>query len=135
MPLPAALLLLLAVLVPHWSHAEEPASRSFRMGFTAFPHDLTLEAVEQAQAFARQNGDIICHHIEGVPWAEALAGKPFSKELVKEWEGKKKATPKNGKVYLAISPGRGTLKAAEKSLPMPKELRGKPYDDPLVQKA
>src|SRR5262245_9517038 len=86
-------------------------------------------------AFARDNGDIICHHIEGVPWAEALAGQPFGKDLLQEWQGKKEANPKKGRVYLAISPGRGTLKAAEKSLPFPKELAGKTYDDPLVKKA
>lgn len=104
------------------------------MGFTGFPRDFTLEAVKEAQAFSQENADIICHHIEGVPWAEALSGQPFSAELRKEWDGKKEATPKGGKVYLAISPGRGTLKQAEKSLPFPKELVGKSYDDPLVKK-
>jgi hypothetical protein len=105
------------------------------MGFTGFPHDFTLEAVKEAQRFCRDNGDIIAHHIEGVPWAEALAGKPFSDELLKEWKGKREATPKGGQVYLAISPGRGTLKPAEKSLPFPDDLKGKPYDDPLVKRA
>src|SRR4051794_34170884 len=102
--------------------AAEPTSRQFRMGFTGFPHDFALEAVTEARKFCREHGDIIAHHIEGVPWAESLAEKPFSAELVKEWEGKKEATPKGGKVYLAISPGRGDLKVADKSLPLPKEL-------------
>jgi hypothetical protein len=39
-------------------------------------------------------------------------------------------------VYLAVSPGRGELKLAEKgTTPLPPELRGKTYDDPLVKKA
>ena len=59
----------------------------------------------------------------------------FSDELLNEWKGKKEATPKGGKVYLAISPGRGDLKPGEKSLPFPKELVGKSYDDPVVMKA
>ena len=110
---------------------EKTASkRNFRMGFTGFPHDFTAEAVADAHEFSRKNADILAHHIEGVPWAEALSGKPFCDGLRKEWEGKKAATPRGGKVYLAISPGRGTLKEAEKSLPFPKELGGKPYDDP-----
>jgi hypothetical protein len=120
------------------ARAEEPKSipdRHFRMGFTGFPHDFSLGAVEEAQAFSRKNADIIAHHIEGVPWAEILSDKPFSEELRKEWQGKKAATPKGGKVYLAISPGRGTLKGGEKSLPFPIELRGKTYDDPAVMKA
>ena len=70
-----------------------------------------------------------------MPWAELLADKPFSDELLNEWKGKKEATPKGGKVYLAISPGRGDLKPGEKSLPFPKELVGKSYDDPVVMKA
>lgn len=114
---------------------ESPAPRSFRMGFTGFPHDFTLEAVEEARAFARENGDLIAHHIEGVPWAECHSGQPFSEELLKDWKGKKLAKRPGGKVYLAISPGRGTLKPGEKSLPIPAEFAGKPYDHPAVMKA
>jgi hypothetical protein len=114
---------------------EKTATRHFRMGFTGFPHDISIEAVIQAREFSRQNADIILHHIEGVPWAELLANKPFSDELINEWKGMKEATPKGGKVYLAISPGRGDLKPGEKSLPFPKELVGKSYDDPVVMKA
>ena len=110
-------------------------ARHFRMGFTGFPHDFSIEAVVDARQFSRQNADIIAHHIEGVPWAELLANKPFSDELINEWKGKKEATPEGGKVYLAISPGRGDLKPGEKSLPFPKELVGKSYDDPVVMKA
>jgi len=105
------------------------------MGFTGFPHDVAIEAIIHAREFSRQNADIIAHHIEGVPWAELLADKPFSDELINEWKGKKEATPKGGKVYLAISPGRGDLKPGEKSLPFPKELVGRSYDDPVVMKA
>jgi hypothetical protein len=114
---------------------EKTTARHFRMGFTGFPHDISIEAVVGAREFCRQNADIIAHHIEGVPWAELLAGKPFSDALIDEWKGKKQATPKGGKVYLAISPGRGDLKPGEKSLPFPKELVDKPYDDPVVAKA
>ena len=114
---------------------EKTTARHFRMGFTGFPHDISIEAVIHAREFSRQNADIIAHHIEGVPWAELLQDKPFSDELVNEWKGKKEATPKGGKVYVAISPGRGDLKPGEKSLPFPKELVGKTYDDPVVMKA
>ncbi len=116
--------------------AQKPTGeRGFHMGFTGFVHDTTLEAVTASRKFCRENGDIIAHHIEGVPWAEVLTGQPFPKAMLEEWEGKKSATPKGGKVYLAISPGRGDLQLAEKALPLPKELKGKAYDDPLVKKA
>jgi uncharacterized protein (TIGR03067 family) len=109
--------------------------RSFRMGFTGFVYDFTPEAVAASRKFCRENGDLLAHHIEGVPWAEALSGKPFPKAVLDEWAGKKAATPPNGKVYLAVSPGRGDLKPADKAGPLPDELRGKGYDDPLVMKA
>jgi uncharacterized protein (TIGR03067 family) len=108
--------------------------RGFRMGFTGFVYDMTLEAVTASHKFVRENGDILCHHIEGVPWTEALHDRPFPTELLKEWEGKKSATPPNGKVYLAISPGRGELKVADKAGPLPAELKGRSYDDPLVMR-
>ncbi len=115
---------------------EKPTgTRSFRMGFTGFVHDTTLEAVTESRKFCRENGDLLAHHIEGVPWGEALSGEPFPKALLKSWEDKQKATPPKGKVYLAISPGRGDLKMADKAGPLPKELEGKAYDDPLVMKA
>jgi len=105
------------------------------MGFTGFVHDTTLEAVTASRKFVRENGDILAHHIEGVPWAEAFSNQPLPKAMLEEWEGKKSATPPNGKVYLAISPGRGELKLHDKAGPLPKELKGKSYDDPLVMQA
>ena len=116
--------------------ATAPGTRPFRMGFTAFPHDVTGEAIKQTRQFVRTNADLIAHHIEGVPWAEALRNEPFPKELVKDRESKRSMTPSGAKVYLAVSPGRGELKLAEKgTTPLPPELRGKSYDDPLVKKA
>jgi len=86
------------------------------MGFTAFPHDITAEAVNQARQFARTNADLI----EGVPWAEALRDGPFPKELENDREMKRSMTPPGAKVYLAVSPGRGELKLAEKgTTPLP----------------
>ena len=116
--------------------AEKPmGKREFRMGFTGFVYDTSLEAVTASRKFVRENGDILAHHIEGVPWAESLSGEPFPKAILEEWEGKKSATPPKGKVYLAISPGRGDLRLADKSGPLPNELKNKSYDDPLVKKA
>lgn len=114
---------------------EAPRARSFRMGFTGFVYDTTLPAVAGSRRFVRENGDILAHHIEGVPWAEALHDQPFPPKMLEEWRGKVTATPRGGKVYLAISPGRGDLKLADKAGPLPPELRGKSYDHRLVKKA
>ena len=65
--------------------AEKAAGkRTFRMGFTGFVHDITPEAVAASRKFCRENGDLLAHHIEGVPWAEALGDKPFPKALLDE---------------------------------------------------
>jgi uncharacterized protein (TIGR03067 family) len=109
--------------------------RAFRMGFTGFVYDITPAAVADSRKFVRENGDLLAHHIEGVPWAEAVSGKPFPRAVLDEWEGKRAATPPRGKVYLAVSPGRGDLKVADKAGPLPGELAGKAYDDPAVMTA
>src|SRR5262245_42501861 len=90
------------------------APRPFRMGFTAFPPDVTAEAVNQTRQFVRTNTDLIAHHIEGVPWAEALAGEPFPKELTDDYDTKRSMKPPGAKVYHAISHGRDDLKLAER---------------------
>lgn len=112
-----------------------PNHRRFRMGITAFPHDMTAEAALATQQFAHQNADIIAHHIEGVPWAAMHRGEAFPKDFAEAMNGKKSMTPPGGKVYLAISPGRGELKPHDKAPEIPAELRGKQYSDPLVQQA
>jgi hypothetical protein len=130
------MLLLGAVDGSQPSAAAGECSRPFRMGFTAFPHDFTPQAVEETRTFVRANADLIAHHIEGVPWTEALRAGPFSKELLGEYDSKRSMRPPGAKVYLAISPGRGDLKLPDKgAAPLPPELKGKPYDDPLVKKA
>jgi len=113
---------------------DEPFERKFRMGFTGFPHDFSLAAITETREFCRENGDIIAHHIEGVAWTECLNDQPFPKKRLDDWKGKKTAVAKNGKVYLAISPGRGTLQLLEDCQPIADALKGKPYDDPLVKK-
>lgn len=105
------------------------------MGFTAFPHDISAEAFLETRDFVRRNADIVAHHIEGVPWAESLAGQPLPPAMVKEWEGKRSMVPEGARAYLAVSPGRGDLKVAEKAGPLPAELKGRPYDDPAVKAA
>lgn len=114
---------------------ELPGARPFRMGFTGFVYDQTPEAIAATRAFTREHGDIIAHQLEGVPWAEALSGGALPAKLLEEWANKKLGTPPGGQVYLALSPGRGDLRLAEHAQPLPAELRGKTYADPLVQQA
>jgi hypothetical protein len=120
------------------SHAESPkqdatsSTRPFRMGFTGFVPALTPEAFAGTRDFCRKHGDLIAHHLEGAAWTEMHAGEPLPAALLKQWNDRRARQPEGGKVYLALSPGRGELKVAEKCAPLSPSLRGKGYDDPAV---
>ena len=56
--------------------------RSFHMGFTAFPYDLSLEALGISFKDVNEKGDIFLAHFDnGVPWKEALNDLPFPTEI------------------------------------------------------
>ena len=58
-----------------------PSTRPFYMGFTEWPADLTDDGAALAlPKYAGAHGDIVSvMFIGGIPWPEALDGKPFSK--------------------------------------------------------
>ncbi len=79
-----------------------PPARAFHMGFTRWPADLTLEGFLTAQAFAHEHGDIVSvMFIGGVPWPEALDGKPFSQDVQNNLSY---IPPRGKKLFLSISP-------------------------------
>ncbi len=112
-----------------------PATRPFYMGFTGFPHDDTAAALLETREFVRANADIVAHHIEGTPWAEALYDLPFSATLQADWSSKTLSSPEGGRTYLALSPGRDRPESHGLALPLPAELEGKPFDDPRIMSA
>ena len=80
-------------------------SRPFYMGFTTWPPDFTIEAVNGMYEFIGDYADIIGFHFDGgVPWPEALNGEDFSNHLTNEWEGARDKKPSNHKLYVAITP-------------------------------
>ncbi len=53
-------------------------ARTFRMGFTDFPHDLTAAGLEAAAQIVSTEGDLAVQHFDdGIPWNEALLGTPY----------------------------------------------------------
>ncbi len=95
-------LAVLAAVVGTGGDAGAPATRPFHLGFTRWPADLTLEGVMTAQDFAHAHGDIVSvMFIGGVPWPEALEGKPFSRDVQNNL---KYRPPAGRKVFLSISP-------------------------------
>lgn len=116
-----------------------PATRPFHLGFTRWPADLTAEGVTMAQDFAHQHGDIVSvMFIGGIPWPEALAGKPFSKDV----ESNLAYRPPDGrKVFLSISPlsdDRSSLApywGEKDNLPLPTPWNTLAFDSPEVEQA
>lgn len=132
-------LVLLALSAALSAADPEPKTRPFHLGFTRWPADLTLEGFTTAQDFAHAHGDIVSvMFIGGIPWQEALDGKPFSKDVDSNL---KYRPPKGSKLFLSISPLNKDRKdiaphwGEKDNQPLPKAWAGKTLDDPDVKKA
>ncbi len=85
-----------------------PATRAFDMGFTTWPYDATVEAVNFVYTETSARGDFIAHHLDGgIPWQEALDGVAYDPAVEAEIQGRLDNTPANQRLYLAISPFSG----------------------------
>lgn len=119
--------------------ASEGAERAPYFGFTPFPYDTTLEAVVKTREIVAENSTLYAFHMDdGIPWEEALEGKPFPEELQRDWKGKADAVPPGHKVYLGLAPlgkDRETLAPASKGSKRPGGFRGSSFDDEKVMKA
>ena len=101
-------------------------SRSFLMGFTPFPYDVTLEAVQETYSNISKHADIINHHFDnGVPWEEALRGQAFSSNILSDWNFRKGNTPSSSKVLVSVSVLNGERNGLAK-------YRGQTDDEPLT---
>ena len=116
-----------------------PATRPFLMGFTHWPADLTEEGVAIAREYAHARGDIVSvMFIGGLPWAEALDGKPFSNDVQQSMSYK---PPAGKKLFLSISP----LNKDRRELapywgdtdnqPLPRPWNSEPLNSPRVKRA
>lgn len=72
------------------------------MGFTQWPADLNDDGIAIAKEYAHAHGDIVAvMFINGVPWPEAMDGKPFSKDVQDNMSYR---PPPGKKLFLSISP-------------------------------
>jgi Glycosyl hydrolase family 53 len=109
------------------------------MGFTPWPADLTEEGLRTAQEFAHTHGDIVSiMFIGGIPWPEALEGKPFSKDIQDSLSYR---PPAGKKLFLSISPLDRDRRALapywgdKDNLPLPKPWDSEAINSPRVKKA
>ncbi len=134
-----AALVAVAALTPGAAPGADPETRPFRLGFTRWPADLTLDGVNTAVEFAHAHGDIVSvMYIGGIPWPEAHDGKPFSKDV----DDNLKYRPPAGKqLFLSISPldkGRKNIApywGAKDNMPLPKAWEKFALNSPEVKQA
>ncbi len=100
-----------------WWHESPRQTRSFHLGFTHAPHDLSPDIDEQIETYDWMRGkiatdaDIVNLHLdEGVPWVEALADTlaspelPYSAHLRGTWGFLRNFRPPGHKLIVSINP-------------------------------
>src|SRR5678815_5245723 len=88
------LIILLAIVSITCSKEDPQPVRTFYLGFTPFPYDISLEAVNYSYQRITADGDMITHHFDnGVPWVEALGKETYSDNILNDWAFRKTNTP------------------------------------------
>lgn len=134
-------LLLFVLFTPQTSHAQEE-KRNFLMGFSPWPYDFSLEAVEWTYKTINDYGDVVSHHLEeGVPWDEALYNKPFSQSYTNDLNYRLQHVNRDHKIVLQLNPldiKRANLaphRGEKANEPLPSTWTNKTLNDPDVKKA
>lgn len=120
----------------------EAPARPFALGTTAFPYDLTQEAVDWVQAHVATDGDLHAFHtLEGVPWVEALAEESYGVSVLSKWGEQVGSVVPGHAVYLALTPlddSRSQLApywGVTEHQPLPPPWDTATFDSPDVKKA
>ena len=83
----------------------EEQTRSYALGFTPWPYDASIEAVNFVYSEIASRGDIVAHHLDaGIPWQEALDGTAYPATVENEFNTRVANTPLDKRVYLTVSP-------------------------------
>ena len=117
-----------------------PEGRNFRMGFTAFPYDLTLDALRDAFNYARDEGDIFLTHLDmGVPWDEVKDDLPFPSKVLETLDGALTLNKPGQKLFLSATPTSQQRNAlalswndAGEHQPLPFQWNNRRFNDPIV---
>ena len=119
----------------------EQSVRSFYMGFSPWPYDLTLEAVQWTDAAIKAHGDIIEQHFEeGVPWPEALANKPYDGAMQQEMADRSRRMGDYKRV-VSINPinmarnGLADYRGKSCNMPLSGQWKKRRLNDPAVKQA
>lgn len=112
------------------------STRPFFMGFTDFPHVLSVQGLMDAYDVIETRGDLVALHFDdGVPWQEALDGAPYPAGWVDELDGKASLVPAGHARYLAVTPlssdrsGLAANRGANGSEPLSPPWSQRTFDD------
>ncbi len=128
--------LISSVLISVWSPQQRPY-----MGFTAFPYDISQQALEDTYGFISGNADLLTFHLDNkVPWPEALAGDhDYHPNVIREIDSMIANIPPGHLLYVSTTPqnqaragGLADYWAETDGLPLPSGWENKSLDDPEV---
>jgi hypothetical protein len=107
--------------------------RSFAMGLSSLPAELTEESYEEAFALAAQTGEVVLIQ-RTPPWEEMLTGR-LSDETAATTEREVALAKRYGlDIFLAVDPIEAGLDRAQLA-DLPDDLEGKGFGDEEIQKA
>lgn len=116
-----------------------PEFRTFYMGMTRFPYDITAEAALETCRLVREHADIVRVWFDtGVPWPEAFEERPYHTKVLDAINSKLSQLGEDQKVYLALAPiseFRTELAGywgEEENMERPNEWVDKHFDDPAI---
>lgn len=119
--------------------AQVSCSRSFLMEMTPCEFAHTPESVAEIYKIVNASSDLIAHHLDdGIPWEEALAGKPYHANVEKKIQARLQNSASTKRIYLAVTPIKGELNDAwGENVKMKREgaWKDKHIDDPEAIKA
>lgn len=120
----------------------QPRTRSYYLGFTPFPYDITLDAVNFTYDTIATDADLISQAFDnGVPWPEALSGAEFDANVKGDWSLRKSKTPADHKVFVQITPidimrtALAPYRGAKDEMPLPAPWDGYAFNAPEVKQA
>lgn len=110
-------------------------------GFTPFPYDATLPAVNRVAELLADNATVHALHFDdGLPWQEMLDGKPLPAKIQSDWDDALRAVPRGRPIYLALTPLAKDRKSlapgrTDKDIALPWSLKFASLDDDKVKAA
>lgn len=135
-------ILSIAIIVCACSRDHEATSRPFRMGFSPYPYQVSVESGEYISGKLAVEADIINHRLDkGVPWEEALRGDAFPESMRVDWAFRKNLAKGGHKVYVSVTPfnaelnGLAACRGAAENTPLERSWKTRSFNDEKVKTA